>query len=401
VQSSHGVKLLFSLVLLIYSPQIYPAQSHAFRYDPALGVPNLHQGPGGTVATFQKRGKSWRTIVRRKGFAEQSKSFPTKGAAQTWAERIEREQAERTAAGTTDADLMTVRQCIEWYTHPDRENDPWGRTKTADLNRLLGYDIADRIAADLRSADYIKHIEGRRRMGAGPATAGNDLIWLRQVLRSVRTGKNIKAIDLQELDDASADLRRRKLIAKSKQRDRRLTADEEKALLGFFAERDARAEIPMVEVMLFALATARREDEITRLLWRDLDEKKGIAWLDDVKHPRQKIGNRRAFRVLPEAWAIVNRQPHTDEPRVFPYNPKSIGSAFTNTCKLLGIKNLHFHDLRHEATSRLFERGYQIHEVQQFTLHESWATLKRYTHLRPEHVKEKTAPASASPHGIG
>jgi len=55
---------------------------------------------------------------------------------------------------------------------------------------------------------------------------------------------------------------------------------------------------------------------------------------------------------------------------------------------VLGIRDLRFHDLRHEATSRLFERGYQIHEVAQFTLHESWNELKRYTNIRPENVRE-------------
>lgn len=53
------------------------------------------------------------------------------------------------------------------------------------------------------------------------------------------------------------------------------------------------------------------------------------------------------------------------------------------------ITDLRFHDLRHEATSRLFERGYSIQEVAQFTLHESWATLNRYTHLKPEDVPER------------
>lgn len=340
------------------------------------------------MATFRKRGKRWQAMVRRKGFPEAAKSFPTRGAAKTWAERLERDQAQRTAAGTTDDDLMTVRACIQWYTHPDRQNDPWGRTKSADLNRLLGYGIADRIAAELKSHDYIRHVEQRRKLGAGPATAGNDLIWLRQVLRSVRAGKNIKSIDLAELDDATADLRRRKLIQKSRQRDRRLSTDEEKALFAHFRKRDVHAELPMVDIVRFALATARRQEEITRLRWRDLDKKKGIAWLDDVKHPRQKIGNRRAFRVLPEAWTIIERQPKTCD-EVFPYNPKSVGSAFTNACHLLAIQDLHFHDLRHEATSRLFERGYSIQEVAQFTLHESWATLKRYTHLKPQDVPER------------
>ena len=44
-------------------------------------------------------------------------------------------------------------------------------------------------------------------------------------------------------------------------------------------------------------------------------------------------------------------------------------------CKMLGIKDLHFHDLRHEATSRLFERGFSIVQAQQITLHCKRATL--------------------------
>ncbi|WP_033398000.1 tyrosine-type recombinase/integrase, partial [Arenimonas oryziterrae] len=73
----------------------------------------------------------------------------------------------------------------------------------------------------------------------------------------------------------------------------------------------------------------------------------------------------------------------------FPFNPKSVSAAFTRATRYLGIADLHFHDLRHEATSRLFERGYSIQEVAQFTLHESWETLRRYTHLKPEDVPQR------------
>jgi len=71
----------------------------------------------------------------------------------------------------------------------------------------------------------------------------------------------------------------------------------------------------------------------------------------------------------------------------------SVGTAFTRACHLLGIKDLRFHDLRREATSRLFERGYQIHERAPFTLHESWNELKRYTNLRPENRRHSLARA--------
>lgn len=70
---------------------------------------------------------------------------------------------------------------------------------------------------------------------------------------------------------------------------------------------------------------------------------------------------------------------------IFPYNSGTISTNFERACKLLGITDLHFHDLRHAAATRLF-RTYQIQEVQQFTLHRNWKTLERYTHLKPEDV---------------
>src|SRR5690606_30690336 len=107
---------------------------------------------------------------------------------------------------------------------------PWGRSKASDLARLRGYDIARRQAVRLTTQDYIAHVEARRKGGAGPATAGNDLIWIRQVLRSSRASLGI-AVDLQALDDATHELRQRGLIAKSRFRDRRLKRDEEARLL--------------------------------------------------------------------------------------------------------------------------------------------------------------------------
>jgi integrase len=339
------------------------------------------------MATFEKRGKSWRVTVRRKGEGRQSASFPTKGMAQAWAERVERAVAERRASGSTEADDKTLRELIEWYEQYASGLNKWGRTKTADLNRLKGYAIADRVVRSLKARDYVRHIEERRKGGAGPATALNDIIWIKQVVRAARGSLGLTA-PLSEIDDAAFHLRQHKLVAKSKRRKRRLKAGEEELILAHFEDRDQRSEIPMADIVKFALCTARRQDEICRLRRCDVDPVKGIAWLDDVKHPSQKIGNRRSFRILPEALAIIAEQPEEGD-RVFPYNPRSVSSAFTKAMHFLGIKDLHFHDLRREATSRLFERGYSIQEVAQFTLHDSWETLKIYTELRPEDVPER------------
>jgi integrase len=73
-----------------------------------------------------------------------------------------------------------------------------------------------------------------------------------------------------------------------------------------------------------------------------------------------------------------------EDDRIFPYNHRSAGTAFRRACQDLGIEDLHFHDLRHEGTSRLFEAGFEIQQVALVTGHKDWKMLRRYTHLKPE-----------------
>jgi integrase len=68
--------------------------------------------------------------------------------------------------------------------------------------------------------------------------------------------------------------------------------------------------------------------------------------------------------------------------RIFPYDNATVSTAFTRACKVLGIVDLHFHDLRHEGISRLFEMGKTIPQAASISGHRSWAMLQRYAHLR-------------------
>nr|WP_286009780.1 site-specific integrase [Salinicola sp. S1-1-2] len=200
-------------------------------------------------------------------------------------------------------------------------------------------------------------------------------------------------VDLNEFESAKLLLRGKGLIAKAGERDRRPSEGEISRLRAFF-QRSQRirpsAILPMEDIMDFAIVSARRQAEIVRLRWSDLDEGSMTCIVRDAKHPRQKLGNHKRFKLTHAAMEIIERQPRQsgiDE--IFPYNGKSIGTRWRGACVASGIEDLRFHDLRHEATSRLFEVGYEIVEVQQFTLHESWDVLKRYTHLRPEKLQLK------------
>ena len=99
--------------------------------------------------------------------------------------------------------------------------------------------------------------------------------------------------------------------------------------------------------------------------------------------------------LLGDALAIIDRQPRTEgEGRIFPVHPQTLSKYFKAACDALGIADLHFHDLRHEGTSRLFEDGFAVQEVALVTGHKSWAHLKRYTNLRPESLHQRAAGAA-------
>lgn len=348
----------------------------------------------GTITTRKRKdgSKRYTALIRVKVQGEivhsEGETFSKLALAQAWIKRREAELEGARAQGRLVSRRMTVGELLTAYAEQAQGISEWGRSKKADIARLQGYAIARLDARLLTAADLINHAKARRlRDGAGPSTVLNDVIWLRQVFLMAAAVFDMEQ-PLRAVDAAKIELMRTKVIAKPQQRKRRLPAEEEQLLTDFFARRDRRSEIPMGDIMKFALLTARRQDEICRLKWVDVDFDKGTGWIDDVKHPTQKTGNRREFRILRAAMEIIERQARTS-PEVFPYNSRSVSAAFTRACKFLGLEDLHFHDLRHEATSRLFEKGYSIQEVAQFTLHDSWATLKRYTHLRPQDVPER------------
>jgi integrase len=351
------------------------------------------QSDGSTRYTAIIRLRNGKTIVH-----QEAKTFAHRSAAVSWAKHREVALEDPSALTRVQQGAPTLAELIRWYIDNFERVSKWQRSKQAHLEFLERHPLGKLNALTLKVAELLDHVRSRRAKGVGPATVANDLVWLGVVLRAA---KNVRELPVrpeivQEAREACSELR---LTGKARKRARRPTADELSRLRDYFARRDMRSQIPMLSVMEFALTSARREAEICRLQWKDNDEAKQTGMVRDAKHPTAKEGNHRRFKYPPGAWAVVKSQPRTSE-FIFPYDPKSIGAAFTRACHYLGIADLRFHDLRHEATSRLFEMGYQIQEVAQFTLHDSWNELKRYTNLKPENVRALTAPpAPAAPKG--
>jgi integrase len=185
----------------------------------------------------------------------------------------------------------------------------------------------------------------------------------------------------QEFDDAITVIKKLGLIRKGNERNRRPTLEELDRLMEHFGRvRENRpSSIPMQKIVAFALFSTRRQEEITLLRWDDLDGDRILV--RDMKHPGDKKGNNVYCELPAEALATIKSIPRDDE-RIFPHSTDAISAAFTRACKILGIEDLRFHDLRHEGISRLFEMGRTIPQVAAVSGHRSWTSLKRYTHIR-------------------
>ncbi|MES2682354.1 MAG: tyrosine-type recombinase/integrase [Pseudomonadota bacterium] len=102
-----------------------------------------------------------------------------------------------------------------------------------------------------------------------------------------------------------------------------------------------------------------------------------------------------------EAYALLNAIGPKKAGRVFNTTGPAIGTAWHRVRERAGIEDLHFHDLRHEATSRFFEDaskfGLTDTEIGSITGHKTWAMLQRYTHLRSVDIAAKLRPHAMRP----
>ncbi|MAN73056.1 MAG: integrase [Henriciella sp.] len=266
---------------------------------------------------------------------------------------------------------------------------PLRRSKSYSLNKLkqdIGHIRINQIDRET-IVDFGRH---RSIEGAGPSTIGMDISYLKTILLHAKAVHGVHT-PAEEVQLARVALNRLGLIGKSRERDRRPTQEELDKLFAFF-DANTRYLAPMSRIIRFAIATAMRQSEICSFEWDDVDMRRRIVTVRDRKDPRQKDGNHQKVPLVDltgyDGWALINeqRRHNNNIGRAFPYNPRTVGTAFRRACADLGIDNLHFHDLRHEATSRLFEAGLEIQQVALVTGHKNWKMLKRYTHLTADSI---------------
>jgi len=327
------------------------------------------------MATFQKRGKSWRAIVRKAGHRQLSKTFDKKGNAARWAREQERDIDGAAFIDPKQLRTITIGYLIDRFI---KELEP-GRTQKGSLG-ILKTGLGHLTLIDLKPTDIVNHCKIRKkRDSTSPATMAQDVGFLAEVLRTARAYWEIP-YSADPVGDARMILKKLNLTGRPRERKRRPTEPELTALREYWRA-NSRQIIPMGDLVDFAVASGWRLGEICRVTRSDHNTRAKTIVIRDRKDPREKIGNDQEVPVFPDMLKIIKRQPKIDD-RIFPYNESSISSAFTRACKKLGIIDLHFHDLRHEGISQLFENDYAIQEVALCSGHKDWKMLARYTQLK-------------------
>jgi integrase len=340
------------------------------------------------MASVIQVGDKWRAQVRRKDHKAQTKTFKTKKEADKWARSVEAgiDAGAGPALSASTRLAHLIGKYLKIRAEGGREVNP--ATNTSYMLKHLEDDLGHERVCDLTPERMVRWAKMRKDQGAGPYTVNMELSCLGTTLRHAGSFLGVQVPDVAAM--ARPMLMHLQLVGGGNPRTRRPTEDELQAVLAWVEAHDKVA----AEAMRVAAVTGlRRSELVTKLRWDRLDDKQRAALIVQRKHPRQQLARDEWVPMLGDSWAVIQRQPKTDD-RVFPVSPEKITDLFTAACKALSIPNLRLHDLRHLASTRLQELGFDDVERMSIVGHRSVGMNARYTHPSPEHLHAKFAAAT-------
>ena len=323
------------------------------------------------MAYFRKRSGAWEASIEKKGFPRISRTFDTKGEAEIWAATVESEIGRGVYVSRKEAENTTLSEALDRY---EREISSSKKGHRREKTRILiwkTHPLAKRFLASIRGSDMASYRDERVKAGYASNTIRLELAIVSHLFEIAR-----KEWGMEGLHNPVKSIR---MPSPPAGRDRRLQPGELEKLLECLSEE-------MNQVVRFALETAMRRGEIAGMTWDMVDLKKRIVTLPETKNGQKRIVPLSSVAVIILKERLNARR---IDGKVWDIGLDAISQDFAKACRKVGISGLHFHDLRHEATSRLFEKGFDTMEVRTITGHKTLQMLARYTHLRAEDLVER------------
>jgi len=323
------------------------------------------------MASIRKRGGRYHAQVRKSGYPPLTKTFSTLTTAKRWASATEADMERNLHVVIPDKTLL--RELLDRYEEevsPHHKSHQVEKYRLKTLKRYLG----DQRVSMLSPALVCKYRDTRLR-AVSPASLKRELVILSSVLN---TAIKEWGINLQQNPVSLVSLPK-----VGRGRDRRLEQGEEEKLLSVSGE--------LKRIIIVALETGMRRGEILNIKRSHIDfvRQTLLIPLTKTDTPRTIPLSSRAIKALREQLRGSQNVIPIEETTLFSYTARGLSGAFLRLCRKHELENLHFHDLRHEATSRFFEKGLNPVEVATITGHKDTRMLMRYTHLRAEDLVKR------------
>lgn len=365
------------------------------------------------MGTITKRGElQWQAKVRRKGFPTQSKTFSYKEDAEKWVRAVERELETTGFVDRREAEKNTLGEVLRRYQREITPSKKSAAIESVKIDVILKDSVLPKLKMSAVTTGAIAAWRDRRLAEVTGGTVNREIDVLSTVLNHARREWGI------HVENPVRDVKRPE---RSKARDRRLSAEEETYLLAALTGGERGADgtfskgarnpwlLPLVQL---ALETAMRRGELLSLQWEHVDLKRRTAHLPDTKN-----GDARTVPLSTRAVSILRALPRAETSEEERAAHRS-GSVFETTALALRkgfarsiqraqeqylqdcrkarrkprpgfLDDVHFHDTRHEAASRLAEKLSNVLELSAVTGHRDLRMLKRYYHPRAEDLAKK------------
>ena len=338
------------------------------------------------MAAIYKRGPGhWQVLVRRKGYPTQSKSFKRRLDAEVWGREVEAEMDRGVFVSRKEAESTTLSDALDRYEREVTIHKK-GFQEKALIKKWKTHSLSKRSLAQIQGKDIATYRDARLKE-VSPNTVRLELAVISHLYTIA-----VKEWGMAGLVNPVSQIRKPKL---PQGRDRRLLPGELDRILS------ASDSPALSSLVRFAVETAMRRGELAGMTWDRVDLRKRTVML-----PETKNGEKRVVPLSTEAVRVLSGLARRIDGEVWGMEPDSITQAFLRAlsrarkayekeCEEKKEKpdpsflvDLTFHDLRHEATSRFFEKGLNPMQVAAITGHKTLQMLKRYTHLKAEDLAE-------------
>ncbi len=316
-----------------------------------------------------KRGNVFQAVVRVKGHETVCHTFDTKALAEEWFNETRLSIRKGRYVSSREAEKTTLSEALDRYEREVSSQKKGHSREKTRIKHWKNHSYGKRYLDTIRGSDIASYRDERLKGGFAANTVRLELAVLSHLFEIARKEwgmeslrNPVKAVRLPSLPEG---------------RDRRLKPGELEKLLEATSEEMGR-------LIRFALESGMRRGEIAGMKWEQVDLQKKTVIL-----PETKNGQKRIVPLSPEAVRILSSLPRRIDGNVWSLAADAVSQAFAQACHKANISGLRFHDLRHEATSRFFENGFNVMEVAAITGHKTLQMLKRYTHLKAEDLAKR------------